>query len=438
MKKIVFVLTVMIFLCFTGCGDNNNSSDALAAENEALRREIEALQNTTAAPVITYEVDTTPVPTTTEKITEKPTEPPTTTEKPTEPPTTKPELSYKTYGAGQYKVGVDIPAGEYLVLADSGRSGYFKESIDANGKDIIKNDNFDNNSIIMIHDGNYFELSRCKAISLNEAPNITETLSTLSDGMYKAGLHFPAGEYKLQALEGNRAYYCIYDSSDQQKIVANNNFANTNYININEGQYLKLQRCSMNLPEREQLYAVTEPIFQTQRDTENDMQKIRVEESLTQLPIPEPTQAPAIVPTTEPPTKVTSTQPPTVPPIQASTAALPQPPTQLSTESPTSPPEFYPENNNIPNFAQVSSAISSSGTPSDGWVTRLYNYVESGYVTVIRYTDILLDYGFVYDGSESIENKIIYYYYKDKHWVVVTDFGVNEYENHVVIIQFTE
>ncbi|NJE40585.1 hypothetical protein E0K99_04505 [Faecalicoccus pleomorphus] len=65
------------------------------------------------------------------------------------------------YGPGMYKVGVDIPAGEYNVKAEVGELGYLEVSSDPNGTSIITNDAFENNSYISISDGQYLKLESC-------------------------------------------------------------------------------------------------------------------------------------------------------------------------------------------------------------------------------------------------------------------------------------
>lgn len=141
------------------------------------------------------------------------------------------------YGEGQYKVGTDIPSGEYVVLTHS-ISGYFAVTSDSNGDDIIANENFDYNSIVTVNDGEYLELSRCEAVPIEEATN----LPVDSANMLKIGTHLPAGEYKLVA-DSDSAYYCIYNDSRHNDIVANDNFSGQSYVTVLDGQYLLLNRC---------------------------------------------------------------------------------------------------------------------------------------------------------------------------------------------------
>lgn len=65
------------------------------------------------------------------------------------------------YGPGMYKVGVDIPAGEYNVKAELGELGYLCVYPDSTRSDIIANDSFENNSYITVTDGQYLVLEHC-------------------------------------------------------------------------------------------------------------------------------------------------------------------------------------------------------------------------------------------------------------------------------------
>ena len=184
------------------------------------------------------------------KPTQRPAAPPRPTAVPTQRPAAKPTRSPKPtlspipagiYPEGQYKVGIDIPAGEYIVFASGDTSGYFAISSDANGKKIIQNDNFEYNSIITVEDGEYFKMSRAYAKKSSAVSN----LDTSGEGMFKVGVHIPEGEYKLTATGDISGYYAIYDSSRQDKIIANDNFKGSAYVHVQYGQYLTLNRCKI-------------------------------------------------------------------------------------------------------------------------------------------------------------------------------------------------
>lgn len=149
----------------------------------------------------------------------------------------------RTYDEGQYKVGRDFIAGEYVLLSTSDYSGYFCVSSDANGRDTIVNGLFDVNSIITVYDGEYLELSRCIAVRSSDFYS-SYTIKTENDGtMLKVGYDIMPGEYKLIAASGTSGYYCIYNDSRQTKIIDNDLFKNSAWVTVKSGQYLELSRC---------------------------------------------------------------------------------------------------------------------------------------------------------------------------------------------------
>lgn len=156
-----------------------------------------------------------------------------------------PKEEYTKYTTDNNKVGTDIPAGEYILFAENNH-GYFCVSPDSNQNDITFNDNFDYNSIITVNNGEYLKLSHCYAIPIEEDPE----LSLTGTGMFKVGFHIPAGEYKLEATDGN-GYYCIYPDSRRDHILANDIFEGQNYVTVSDGQYLVLNGCKfVNPPEK--------------------------------------------------------------------------------------------------------------------------------------------------------------------------------------------
>lgn len=146
------------------------------------------------------------------------------------------------YASGMYKVGVDIPAGEYIVFS-SRDLGYFCVSSDSNGDDILFNENFEYNSILTVYDNEYLELNRCYAIPMSADPDVDVS----STGMFKVGLHIPSGEYKIEATD-DLGYYCIYPDSRQDDIISNDNFEGQRYVTVSDGQYLVLNRCRFVSP----------------------------------------------------------------------------------------------------------------------------------------------------------------------------------------------
>lgn len=152
------------------------------------------------------------------------------------------ERAKNTHGAGTYKVGTDISAGEYYISGN----GYF--SVNKNGSgdlsSIIVNGNFKNNSIITVTDGQYLTVQRATFMPLKYAPEP----NTSQEGMFKVGTHLKAGEYKLKTTSSSAGYYAVYSSSKQglSHIVKNSNFNGSAYVTVKNGQYLVLSRCSID------------------------------------------------------------------------------------------------------------------------------------------------------------------------------------------------
>lgn len=149
----------------------------------------------------------------------------------------------RTYDEGQYKVGRDFIAGEYVLLNTSDYSGYFAVSSDSNGQNTIVNGLFEVNSIITVYDGEYLELSRCIAIESSDFYSSYTIKSDLDGTMLKVGYDIMPGEYKLIATSDRQGYYCIYNDSRQTHIVDNDLFKNSSWVTVKSGQYLVLSRC---------------------------------------------------------------------------------------------------------------------------------------------------------------------------------------------------
>jgi hypothetical protein len=111
---------------------------------------------------------------------------------------------------------------------------------------IITNDNFQGTRYVTVKDGQYIELKSSKMLPVNEAPVQEPQSGQYKDGMYKVGRDIKAGEYKVVA-SGSTAYYEVASNSGGgiESIVSNDNFEGEKYITVKDGQYLKLNGCSI-------------------------------------------------------------------------------------------------------------------------------------------------------------------------------------------------
>lgn len=144
------------------------------------------------------------------------------------------------YGIGEYKIGTDIPAGEYLAVGD----GYIELKKNSTGKigSIVLNDIInDTQRYIEARDGEYLIVSGdLKLYRENEAPK-NDTKEKIPAGHYKVGIDIPAGEYKVDCEDG--AYVAV-EKNSRGSIETNRvaRDASSLYITVFDGQYLKLVR----------------------------------------------------------------------------------------------------------------------------------------------------------------------------------------------------
>ncbi|EKQ53278.1 MULTISPECIES: hypothetical protein [unclassified Clostridium] len=153
------------------------------------------------------------------------------------------EKDAKKIKSGTYKVGSDIPAGEYLVIAKS--MGYIECAKDSKGQldSIVFNDNLKSgsNSYVTVNEGEYFKMTGAEMYPVAEAPSIVPKDGIYKDGMYKVGQDIPAGEYKVK-LTGSIGYTEVSQNSRHQldSIVSNENVQADGYLTVENGQYLKI------------------------------------------------------------------------------------------------------------------------------------------------------------------------------------------------------
>lgn len=172
----------------------------------------------------------------------------------TKVPSTDEELSTATppekgtaenpYTAGMYKVGSDLPAGEYLFYATTSNYAYVCASIDSNQNDIVENENFNGSFFMTVVNGQYLEATRCCFIKASEGMVELNEDGSIGEGTYRVGIDIPAGEYKL-TTEEDSAYWCLYlNSNIPFDIYDNNIFEGSAYVTVRDGQYLMITRCT--------------------------------------------------------------------------------------------------------------------------------------------------------------------------------------------------
>jgi len=164
----------------------------------------------------------------------------------TTPPPVVPVI--KTYRSGMYKVGTDLPAGEYVIITSS--LTYMEILRDSSGtfESIIANDNFTSRTIVTLEEGQYFNFTKGTMYAIEDAPALNLG-SVLPEGMYLVGVDIPAGEYKVRTTGIIGGYFEICRDSTHSfySIIANDFFEGEKYITVQEGQYLQLSSAELIL-----------------------------------------------------------------------------------------------------------------------------------------------------------------------------------------------
>ena len=151
---------------------------------------------------------------------------------------------------GSYKVGTDLDPGLYIIFG----SGYMEVSKDSSGTldSIISNDNFENNTYVELKVGNYFKFNSGEMYNTADpnAPtlDIDKILGNINHTVLRVGVDITAGEYKLIATDYS-AYMavCKGATGSLYSIIANDNFENSRYVTVRNGQFLFLKGCTINL-----------------------------------------------------------------------------------------------------------------------------------------------------------------------------------------------
>jgi hypothetical protein len=146
--------------------------------------------------------------------------------------------------AGMYKVGSELPAGEYIIEG-TGTIAYYQISSDSSGEfeSIIMNDTLERGAYayVIVQDGDYLSIQSGRMIV---ADNLTITPKSLNDippSTYKVGKDLPAGEYKINPTD-ELAYWerSRNPRNSIDGIIANDALTESAYVTVRDGEYFKI------------------------------------------------------------------------------------------------------------------------------------------------------------------------------------------------------
>lgn len=159
-------------------------------------------------------------------------------------PSETPKIEVVWYESGMYKVGTDIPAGEYFVMSDEYNSAYIELASDSTGEfeSTIMNDIIDTFRFITVTDGQYITIDDAQFTEADNAIITQPEDGIYVEGMYRVGIDIPAGEYLVQSEDSDMGFVEVTSNStgNFDDIITNEIVEGSIYITISDGQYIKI------------------------------------------------------------------------------------------------------------------------------------------------------------------------------------------------------
>ncbi len=148
---------------------------------------------------------------------------------------------------GQYKAGDDITEGLFIIYANDGESAYYCVSSDANGEDIIANENFENQAYVYVESGQYLQVSDGLLYGSDNVKKVDTSSGYLEEGQYKVGIDISPGTYNVISTDSYGGYYCISSDANGDDIISNDNFDGNSYVTVQDEQYISLSGAKLKL-----------------------------------------------------------------------------------------------------------------------------------------------------------------------------------------------
>lgn len=151
------------------------------------------------------------------------------------------------YQPGSYEAGIDIPAGEYVMLSMENTEASSYEIYENRGSEnpavLVDHSKFDYNVILTLREGYTLTFTNCTASPLSEVPQIDHRLGQ----GYKVGFQIPAGTYRLKVTAHWYAVYYIDPSPSGDTIPRTMSdyafLSGDSYVTVEDGDYLLLVGC---------------------------------------------------------------------------------------------------------------------------------------------------------------------------------------------------
>ena len=162
------------------------------------------------------------------------------------------------YPAGDYEVGVDLPAGTYLAVY-SGPSEEqqlileISSSSDPNDDDAVLNDGpwYPRNAYFQVTDGQFVHVSWANFYNVDAVE--VELDPFQQEGMFLVGKDLPADTYQMVLDEGEYVHpetagYTIYSQMASPQPIPKASGSYTDTITLEDGQYIQCKDCHFAEP----------------------------------------------------------------------------------------------------------------------------------------------------------------------------------------------
>ena len=189
--------------------------------------------------------------------------------------------------AGMYKVGTDIPAGEYIVFSEQDLDSYLEVSKTNSGKsgDIIVIESLADmyNRYVKVEDGQYLELKSCYALPEEKAGAIDIEKAT----MLKVGRDIQPGEYQLLVREDEFTWFSSYnimeEPLDTLDAIRSEDIENNVYVTLEDGNYLWMSGCYLDESSRQEVAAAEEATEKKSSKTTKSKKKAKTKKTDTYM-----------------------------------------------------------------------------------------------------------------------------------------------------------
>ncbi|SHK08921.1 hypothetical protein SAMN02745248_01757 [Hathewaya proteolytica DSM 3090] len=154
-----------------------------------------------------------------------------------------PEIDIKKnkFIKGMYKVGKDIPAGEYLLV--NKEEMYFQITSNSSGTlDSIYNNGFAMGQMyITLKKDQYIEVEACEIYEEKTAAKLDSTKKVIPPGMYKVGRDIAAGDY-IFSCHGTKVNFRLYKDSQYTKdsLIKVSSSQDKMFFGLKSAQYIYL------------------------------------------------------------------------------------------------------------------------------------------------------------------------------------------------------